>query len=97
MIAAQLGEKDQAFAFLERAYQERSGWIPWLKLDPMSDPLREDVRFVIAPGQEGVFEILAGHDYRHPTRSANPSQYRELRQYLTVILPTRRDLATIGS
>jgi F-type H+-transporting ATPase subunit epsilon len=23
--------------------------------------LREDVRFVIAPGQEGVFEILAGH------------------------------------
>ena len=23
--------------------------------------LREDVRFVIAPGQEGVFEILANH------------------------------------
>ena len=45
MVAAQLGEKDQAFAFLERAYQERSGWVPWLKLDPMSDPLREDVRF----------------------------------------------------
>jgi TolB-like protein/Tfp pilus assembly protein PilF len=44
-IAANLGNLEQAFAYLERAYQERSGWIPWLKLDPMADMLRHDVRF----------------------------------------------------
>lgn len=44
-VAAQLGAFDQAFGYLERAYQERSGWIPWLKLDPMSDVLRHDARF----------------------------------------------------
>lgn len=45
IVAAQLGETEQAFALLEKAYQERSGWVPWLKLDPMADPLRQDVRF----------------------------------------------------
>lgn len=45
VVAAQLDDKDQAFDLLEKAYQERSGWIPWLKLDPLSDPLRQDVRF----------------------------------------------------
>lgn len=44
-VAAQLGAFDLAFGYLERAYQERSGWIPWLKLDPMSDVLRHDARF----------------------------------------------------
>ncbi len=44
-VAAQLGAFDQAFGYLERAYQERSGWVPWLKLDPMADVLRHDARF----------------------------------------------------
>ena len=44
-VAAQLGALDDAFGHLERAYQERSGWVPWLKLDPMADVLRQDVRF----------------------------------------------------
>jgi eukaryotic-like serine/threonine-protein kinase len=45
IIAAQLGWLDQAFGYLEQAYRERSGWVPWLKYDPMSDVLRQDVRF----------------------------------------------------
>jgi serine/threonine protein kinase/Tfp pilus assembly protein PilF len=40
-----LGEKDQAFAWLEKAYQERSGLMPWLKGEPKWDPLRGDARF----------------------------------------------------
>ncbi len=44
-VAAQLGDFEQAFGYLERAYQERSGWVPWLKLDPMADVLRHDARF----------------------------------------------------
>ncbi len=40
-----LGEKDQAFAWLEKAYAERSGWMVHLKVDPRFDSLRSDPRF----------------------------------------------------
>ena len=40
-----LGQKDQAFAWLEKGYQERSGLMPFLKNEPKWDPLREDGRF----------------------------------------------------
>jgi TolB-like protein/DNA-binding winged helix-turn-helix (wHTH) protein/Flp pilus assembly protein TadD len=45
-IYAGLGEKDRAFEFLERAYQERSLDISWhLKADLRIDNLRSDPRF----------------------------------------------------
>ena len=40
-----LGERDQAFAWLERAYQEQSGILQLLKVHPPFDPLRGDPRF----------------------------------------------------
>jgi len=40
-----LGDKDQAIAQLNRAYEERAGWIISLKYEPMFDPLRSDPRF----------------------------------------------------
>ena len=40
-----LGQKDQAFGWLEKAYQERSGLMPWLKGEPKWDPIRGDARF----------------------------------------------------
>ena len=42
---AGLGDKDQAFAHLERAYQERFDRMVWLNVDPLLDPLRSDPRF----------------------------------------------------
>jgi Flp pilus assembly protein TadD len=45
VIYAALGEKDQAFAFLEKAYQERSWYPTWLADDPQMDTLRSDPRF----------------------------------------------------
>jgi eukaryotic-like serine/threonine-protein kinase len=45
MIAANLGEVERAFSCLDKAYQERSGWLPWLKQDPLADSLRGDTRF----------------------------------------------------
>jgi len=44
-LYAGLGQKDEAFVWLERAYQERSSWLVWLKVDPQFDSLRSDSRF----------------------------------------------------
>jgi serine/threonine-protein kinase len=40
-----LGEHDQAFAWAERAYEERRGWLAYLNTNPLVDPLRGDPRF----------------------------------------------------
>ncbi len=44
-VLAQLGEKDQAFELLEKAFQERSFWMPYLRVHPHLDPLHSDPRF----------------------------------------------------
>jgi serine/threonine-protein kinase len=44
-LAAHLGEKDDAFQYLERAFAERSFWMPFLNVDPLFDSLRADPRF----------------------------------------------------
>ena len=46
MVYIGLGEKDQAFAALEEAYQARSWYMTWLKVAPEFDSLRTDPRFV---------------------------------------------------
>jgi hypothetical protein len=40
-----LGDKEQAFAWLNGAYQERDNWLIYLKVEPRLDPLRSDARF----------------------------------------------------
>jgi tetratricopeptide (TPR) repeat protein len=45
IIYAQLGERDRAFEFLEKAYNERSTVLLWLKVSPEFDSLRSDPRF----------------------------------------------------
>ncbi len=40
-----LGDKDKAFQWLEKAYQERNSMLAFLKVDPLFDPLRSDSRF----------------------------------------------------
>jgi len=42
---AALGDKDEAFAELEKAYQSRDWFFPRIKTDPFMDPLRADPRF----------------------------------------------------
>jgi hypothetical protein len=45
MLYAALGDLDQAFAWLEKVYEERRGFVTYLKVDPRLDPLRQDPRF----------------------------------------------------
>jgi hypothetical protein len=45
ILHAGLGEKDQAFAWLERAYQRHEWGLIYLRVSPFFDPLRSDPRF----------------------------------------------------
>jgi serine/threonine-protein kinase len=40
-----LGEKDQAIDWMQKAYDDRSVWLVYLKIDPLFDPIRNDERF----------------------------------------------------
>jgi hypothetical protein len=44
-VSAGLGRKDEAFEWLERAYEEREALLVWVKVQPAFDPLRDDPRF----------------------------------------------------
>jgi hypothetical protein len=44
-IYAGLGEKDQAFKWLEKAVEDRDIWLMNLKVDPVLKSLRYDPRF----------------------------------------------------
>jgi len=46
LIYIGLGEKDQAFVWLDKAYEERCDFLVYLPTDPMADPLRSDPRFL---------------------------------------------------
>jgi hypothetical protein len=42
---AALGDKNAAFAELEKSFQNRDWFLPRIKVDPFMDPLRGDPRF----------------------------------------------------
>jgi len=44
-LCADLGDKDEAFKWLNTAYQEHDPGLPGLKTDFLLDPLRSDPRF----------------------------------------------------
>jgi TolB-like protein/Tfp pilus assembly protein PilF len=45
IVHAGRGEYDLAFQWLDRAFEERSNWLIYLKVDPVLDNLRTDARF----------------------------------------------------
>jgi len=44
-IYAALGQKEEAFRWLEKSYEERPDWMVFLKVDPLFDDWRSDPRF----------------------------------------------------
>ena len=54
LVHAGLGDRDQALAWLEKAYAERSDYMPYLRLEPMLDGLRSDHRFTALVGRVGL-------------------------------------------
>jgi serine/threonine protein kinase/tetratricopeptide (TPR) repeat protein len=55
-----LGDRDRAFSWLERAYQERVRPMPSLKINPLFDPLHSDLRFAALVERMRLFDT--GHD-----------------------------------
>ena len=46
IIYTALGDKEQAYEWLDKVYAERSYYVTWLKVDPVFDSLRADPRFI---------------------------------------------------
>lgn len=46
LIYIGLGERGEAFTWLEKAYEARSDSLIWLNIDPRLDSLRTDPRFI---------------------------------------------------
>ncbi len=54
LVYTALGEKDEAFRWLDKAYAARSPWMTWLKVEPKFDPLRSDSRFSALMHRVGI-------------------------------------------
>ena len=46
VVHAGLGQRDEAIRYLERAYEERSTVLAYLRIDPRLAPLRNEPRFI---------------------------------------------------
>jgi len=46
-IHAYHGDKDKAFAYMEKFYAEKSYWMTSIKVHPVVDALRSDARFIV--------------------------------------------------
>ena len=56
LVYAALNEKDQAFQWLNKAYDERSHWLVWLRTDPRWINIRPDKRFATLVNNVGLPE-----------------------------------------
>jgi serine/threonine-protein kinase len=54
MLHAGLGNLDEVFAWLERAYEERRGWLVYLKVEPLLDRVRDDPRLAALISRMGL-------------------------------------------
>jgi len=56
-----LGETDEAFVWLEKGYQDHSGSLVWLQIEPKFDPVRSDPRFTALVRRMGLKDPLGAN------------------------------------
>ena len=71
LVYVGLGDKGQAFAWLERAVQERSSWLVWIGVEPRYDSIRSDPRFASLVARLRFSDRLG-------TRTANEEEIQRL-------------------
>src|SRR5438128_5453926 len=65
-IPTAMGDKDQAFAWLEKAYRIRAGNLVWIKIEPKFDPLRSDPRFADLLAPDGSASLIIALGFNSP-------------------------------
>ena len=58
LIYQVLGEKQDEFAWYDKAYEDRAEWLLWLNIDPMFDGERNDLRFLALVKRVGVAQQI---------------------------------------
>ena len=58
-----LGDRDRAFSWLEKAFQERVRPMPSLKINPLFDPLHSDPRFAALIQRMRLFDAGAERSF----------------------------------
>jgi len=54
LVYAALGQRDSAFAWLDRGVVERTHWLVWLNRDPRWSSIRDDARFAALVKKVGL-------------------------------------------
>ena len=54
VVSVGLGNHDEALRWLEKTYEQNSGWVRYLKVDTRLDPLRSDPRFTALINKIGL-------------------------------------------
>ena len=54
LISIGLRDRDQAFEWLSKSYQDRSTYMVWVRTDPLLDSVRSDPRFSVLLNQMGL-------------------------------------------
>jgi len=73
MVHAALGEKDQAFTWLDKGYQQRDPYLVRLRVDEAMDPLRSDPRFPALLGRVGLSQQPSADERRRRLFPPQPS------------------------
>src|SRR5487761_701675 len=72
-IYGDLGQRDEAFRWLNKAFEERDTYAPWLKVDSAIDSLRSDSRF-----QPLLVRLRLADSAKHPRAGLDASTERPL-------------------
>jgi Tol biopolymer transport system component/tetratricopeptide (TPR) repeat protein len=83
IIYVGLDERDQALQWLEKAYQDHSDDLIYLKVDSMFDSLRSDARFTGLVRRIGLASIESGHPQMFSSEGAKEGTAKEQRAGLS--------------
>ncbi|MCI4350614.1 MAG: tetratricopeptide repeat protein [Thermoplasmata archaeon] len=83
LIYTGLGETSEALRWLDRAFDERSSWLAWIKVEPRFDPLRSEPRFAMLLRRMGLAGPAAA------ASDAGAPQRIQLREFLASLSEIR--------
>jgi hypothetical protein len=90
MVYLGLGEKEQAYRWLEKGFEERSPWMVYLNLDPRLDGLRADPRFQELAHRVGLPPIRPATAFLIQTVYGNTTETRQSAAQVLKLAPTRQ-------